>query len=235
VKRLITYEELLPREVTALALFTDGRNFKFKPDGVSSSGRWKLSLRRQFAKILVYKKTDDGGDIYLGDHLDTVAKPGDELYSVRFKNATLAGVTKENWTTFTCQPKGRSKQIYLPRTNVTWSDPLEQQARRQKDHLEGALIPVLVNRFERDSKAREECINHYGCKCQVCGFDFGSTYGADIGNDFIHVHHLVQLSKIKKAYIVKPRKDLIPVCPNCHAMLHKGNLSPKELRARLKD
>lgn len=50
---------------------------------------------------------------------------------------------------------------------------------------------------------------------------FVDVYGP-IGQDFIHVHHLVELSKMKSKYIVDPIKDLIPICPNCHAMLHYG-------------
>lgn len=37
---------------------------------------------------------------------------------------------------------------------------------------------------------------------------------------FIHVHHINQISDIGKEYEVDPIKDLIPVCPNCHAMIH---------------
>jgi hypothetical protein len=219
---------VLARGTTALALYTRGTNFKFKPDGVSSSGRWSLNTSRRFTKVLVYKKSNGGGEIYLGDYLDTVAKPADEYFFVRFRNATLRGFTHENWTTFTCQPNGRSQRIYLPRAKATWSDPSEEDA-----HVEGAVVPVMMNRFERDPKARKKCINHYGCICQVCELDFASKYGADIGRGFIHVHHLVSLSKIRKSYIVDPVKDLIPVCPNCHAMLHKGDLSPRQLRARV--
>jgi hypothetical protein len=213
--------------MTALALYTDGTYFKFKADGISSSGRWSLNRNRQFNKVLVYKKTANGGEIYVGDYLDTVAKQADDYFFVRFKNAILQGVTQQNWTTFTCQPNGRSQRIYLPRAKAMWLDPSEE------DHVEGGVVPVMMNRFERDPKARKACIDHYGCICQVCKMDFSSKYGADIGKGFIHVHHLVPLSKIRISYVVDPVKDLVPVCPNCHAMLHKGELSPKQLRARI--
>ena len=41
------------------------------------------------------------------------------------------------------------------------------------------------------------------------------------GKNFIHVHHIKPLSEINQEYKVNPIKDLIPVCPNCHAMLYK--------------
>lgn len=46
------------------------------------------------------------------------------------------------------------------------------------------------------------------------------VYG-EIGRGFIHVHHKVPLSSIGKEYELDPIKDLVPVCPNCHAMLHR--------------
>ena len=88
--------------------------------------------------------------------------------------------------------------------------------------IEGAKKSVTVNAFERNPKAREECIDEHGYFCSVCSFNFEKKYG-DIGKNFIHVHHLKQISNIGKEYVVDPIKDLIPVCPNCHAMLHKEN------------
>jgi len=56
----------------------------------------------------------------------------------------------------------------------------------------------------------------------VCEFNFEAAYG-EIGSGFIHVHHLTKLSDIRQGYEVNPVDDLRPVCPNCHAMLHKRN------------
>ena len=85
---------------------------------------------------------------------------------------------------------------------------------------EGAKKQIVVNAYERNSVAREQCIAYYGYKCSVCGFDFGKTYG-EIGERYIHVHHLKPLSEIGQQYLVDPITDLRPVCPNCHAMIHK--------------
>lgn len=86
--------------------------------------------------------------------------------------------------------------------------------------IEGAKKQVIVNAYERNLKARKECINKYGHDCFVCGFNFTKVYGA-LGNNFIHVHHIKPLSEINQEYEINPIKDLRPVCPNCHAMLHK--------------
>jgi 5-methylcytosine-specific restriction protein A len=89
--------------------------------------------------------------------------------------------------------------------------------------FEGAKKQVTVNAYERNVKARQKCIEHYGSECSVCGFDFEGAYG-ERGKDFIHVHHLVQISSIGKEYQVNPIEDLRPVCPNCHAMIHRNPL-----------
>jgi 5-methylcytosine-specific restriction protein A len=86
--------------------------------------------------------------------------------------------------------------------------------------VEGAKRTITVNSYERNSRARQLCILHYGLKCQVCEFDFEEKYGS-IGKDFIHVHHLSKMAEIKEKYEVDPIKHLRPVCPNCHAMLHR--------------
>lgn len=88
------------------------------------------------------------------------------------------------------------------------------------EFFEGRATKVLVNAYERNSVARELCVQHYGAVCSVCGYDFESRFGA-IGRGFIHVHHLVEISAIGKEYKVHPINDLRPVCPNCHAMLHR--------------
>lgn len=55
-----------------------------------------------------------------------------------------------------------------------------------------------------------------------------------MGKGFIHVHHIVPLHTIKSDYVVNCATDLIPVCPNCHAILHKSVkgkfLTAEELR-----
>lgn len=91
-----------------------------------------------------------------------------------------------------------------------------------KLYYEGKLVTVKVNRYERNQDARIECIKHHGVKCKVCGFDFEEVYGK-IASSYIHVHHLKQLSEIKKQYRVDPINDLIPVCANCHSVIHLTN------------
>jgi predicted HNH restriction endonuclease len=70
--------------------------------------------------------------------------------------------------------------------------------------------------------------------CFICGFNFSDVYG-EIGQDFIHVHHLRQLADIGEEYEVDPVADLRPVCPNCHAIIHRRipALTIEEVKALL--
>jgi len=104
----------------------------------------------------------------------------------------------------------------------------------QGSYHEGAVTRILVNAYERDRAARQACIEQHGLACAVCEFRFDRRYG-ELGAGFIHVHHLVPLSELRTDYQVNPVADLRPVCPNCHAMLHRRRppLSIEELRARL--
>jgi 5-methylcytosine-specific restriction enzyme A len=88
------------------------------------------------------------------------------------------------------------------------------------DLYEGALNKVIVNKYERNPIARNRCVEVNGYKCSVCNFDFEEVYG-DLGKNFIHVHHVIPIHKINSKYKIDFAKDLIPVCPNCHAMLHR--------------
>ena len=98
--------------------------------------------------------------------------------------------------------------------------------------FEGATTRVLVNAYERNAEARAQCIQHYGASCCICGFDFGRQYG-EVGDGYIEVRHLRQLSDIGKEYEVDPVNDLRPVCANCHAILHqrKPAYSIEEVKA----
>lgn len=105
--------------------------------------------------------------------------------------------------------------------------------------IEGAKKTITINAYERDPKAKRICKNHYMKKygrimCQVCGFDFGQVYGPEYSNK-IHIHHIVPVSEIGEKYVVDPINDLIPVCPNCHMVLHLGDgISVDELKKKLK-
>jgi predicted HNH restriction endonuclease len=110
----------------------------------------------------------------------------------------------------------RSRPYKPPASNITNLFPDEVQG----TFREGAVQQVTVNVYERDRRARLQCIQKYGSKCCICGLSFGEKYGDEF-DGLIHVHHLRPLSKIGKEYVVDPIRDLRPVCPNCHMVVHR--------------
>jgi len=125
---------------------------------------------------------------------------------------------------------GKTLEVIRATRERLYPDELETG----RKYIEGARKTVRVNACERDAKARKACINHYGASCVVCGFNFESKYGA-VGKGFIHVHHLNPLALTDGEYELHPIADLRPVCPNCHAMLHRPEklLTIQELQAAL--
>ena len=105
---------------------------------------------------------------------------------------------------------------------------------------EGAVRQITTNRRERSPKARSEAETHYRALnggrlcCQGCGIDFGLTYGPR-GDGFMHFHHKAPLAKAKEERPVSGAEDLVPLCPNCHAMVHRGEVlwSVSDLQAQL--
>jgi predicted HNH restriction endonuclease len=122
---------------------------------------------------------------------------------------------------------------YAGITQTDYSYSSSEEIVEPEKYFEGALKRISVNIYERNTRARNECIEHYGLKCSICSFDFETIYG-EIGKGFIHVHHIKPISEIAKEYSLDPIKDLRPVCPNCHSMIHRTQpaLSIEEVKER---
>ena len=108
---------------------------------------------------------------------------------------------------------------------------IENLIEEEKRYAEGTKNEVLSDRYERNPVNRELCLAANGYLCKICGFDFERTYGV-IGNGFIHVHHIEKVADHGGTYYLNPVTDMIPVCPNCHAMLHRKDppYLPEDLR-----
>lgn len=90
-----------------------------------------------------------------------------------------------------------------------------------KTYQDGATKEKIAKYYERDPRNRLAAIRIHGCKCIVCGFDFNKFYG-ELGIGYIEVHHLTPLSEINKEHDINPSTDLVPICPNCHRMIHRN-------------
>jgi hypothetical protein len=107
----------------------------------------------------------------------------------------------------------------------------DQDPAIEAGEYEGAYSETIISRRERSRSNRARCIAHYGTTCQVCGFDFGKTYG-QFAKGHIEVHHITPLSTLDEPSQINPVRDLIPLCPNCHAAVHLTTppIHPDKLR-----
>jgi len=136
----------------------------------------------------------------------------------RLSETDLAERYKNN-----CGTALRAYLRYFGQAQPEFSYPEEIQ--NPENFVEGAKKQITVNSYERDSGARNRAIEIHGLNCFVCDMSFENTYG-EIGIGFIHIHHLTPLHEVGNEYQVSPEDDLVPVCPNCHAMLHRSNNPP---------
>ncbi len=129
-------------------------------------------------------------------------------------------------------PKGISSLNSYKR--VIYDIQLPEELPDGVEYQEGAVQQIKVNRYERDKKARAACLSNYGYVCQVCHVKLCDIYGV-IAEALIHVHHIKPISELGESYIVDPVKDLIPVCPNCHAVIHLKSppYTPQEVSVML--
>lgn len=91
----------------------------------------------------------------------------------------------------------------------------------EQHYFEGSRRSMKVDRHERSRTARDQCVRHHGWACAACGLLLEEVYG-DAARNLIHVHHLNPLSESDGRRSVDPVRDLRPVCPTCHAVIHRA-------------
>lgn len=98
-----------------------------------------------------------------------------------------------------------------------------EEAEENKENTgcnEGKTKYSYGKKYERNPENRKKAIEIHGATCKICGFDFEKTYG-DRGKGYIEIHHINPLSQVDSEHPVNPKTDLIPVCSNCHRMIHR--------------
>ncbi|HDX3819625.1 TPA: HNH endonuclease [Escherichia coli] len=171
---------------------------------VDSQGRKKPGYKQSIEHI--NKILYDGYSLYI-------------FYQIRQEKTTASGAAKI---------KDFEKNIvrkYLTKINSNWYATDEEHysytPEIDNDYYEGRQLERLATYYERDPKARQACIDAHGYTCHICGFNFEKVYGS-IGKNYIQVHHIKPLHHIAKYHKVDPVNDLIPLCANCHVMIHNG-------------
>ncbi|WP_156455875.1 MULTISPECIES: HNH endonuclease [Stenotrophomonas] len=105
-----------------------------------------------------------------------------------------------------------------------------------ENYMEGAISASLVIKRERSRRNRYLCLSIHGNRCAGCGFGIEELFGGACS--IIEVHHLQPLSTLTTPREYDPRCDLVPLCPNCHRIVHLRKPTPyslEELRLLLAD
>lgn len=96
----------------------------------------------------------------------------------------------------------------------------ESDLQSEISQKEGKQKAYYTTKYERNTILRKQAIEFHGTRCVVCGFDFYKKYG-ERGKGFIEIHHKKPLYQIDGEIYVDPKHDLVPVCSNCHRMIHR--------------
>lgn len=113
-------------------------------------------------------------------------------------------------------------ELILSKSKLTIENIQVYQA-EYSSYEEGSKKLVYTSKYEKNPKLRRETIRIKGTTCVCCGFNFKETYG-DIGESYIHIHHTKPLHIFEGEVISVSVEDMEPVCPNCHAMLHRSKI-----------
>jgi 5-methylcytosine-specific restriction protein A len=99
---------------------------------------------------------------------------------------------------------------------------------------EGTPRQQLSTKYERKPINREICLRLNGRRCVCCGMSFADIYG-ELASDYIEVHHIEPISAAGEPYHLNPATDLVPVCSNCHSVIHRFDppMKPDALRAQI--
>lgn len=150
---------------------------------------------------------------------------------------------KEVWEEYHDDPETLHKIALEIKASIDDSGSLAKLASAdveedEESFPEGKFIYRIHRMRERNKKAVEAAkraaLKDGNMHCSICGFDFEKQYGHR-GAGYIEFHHIKPISEYAPNEETKP-SDLIPVCANCHRMLHRGKpwITPDELRAIVK-
>ena len=102
---------------------------------------------------------------------------------------------------------------------------------RQETEGERKHITKEMDVVYRNPQLRQQCLDKYGYQCQCCGMNFAELYGEELGANFIEVHHLKLISSFETEGIPENfLENLVPLCSNCHSMIHHIKDSEHTLR-----
>lgn len=128
----------------------------------------------------------------------------------------MAGSSKEQEVKDTPSIEKASKEI-LPKEIST-----EKCVVPSAEKVDTEVIPDHASdtmQLDYKERIKKECLDYYGAICDICGFDYGYTYGESYEH-YIGVHNVTGVEGDEILPDTDPIKDIIPICHNCHHIIH---------------
>lgn len=145
-------------------------------------------------------------------------------------------------------PQKEESSNNFTQLSKTYTEKIEKVAAEENTLNTLEVLPETVNEAREHTvsngetldadykeKLKKECIEYYGAICDICGFDFGYTYGENY-EQCIDVHNHKSIHGEEILPITHPTEDLIPICHNCHHIIHSvtPNISIEKMRKMVK-
>lgn len=108
---------------------------------------------------------------------------------------------------------------------------------------EGRVVTRNVQLRERSSRLRLKAIEYFThnniISCNCCGFNFPNFYGEVYGKDCIEIHHKKPIFQYQgdtfEQLLDGALENLLPVCPNCHRIIHKNHIGSENIDSFIHD
>jgi predicted HNH restriction endonuclease len=141
---------------------------------------------------------------------------------------------------------------YLLNNSFEYEDVIKQIENSNRVHKQLPLAEIINEGGfsirkqivrERSLKLRNTALKYYKGQhlyhCNCCGFNFKDFYDCNETDSCIEFHHIKPIfmykSDSERQTINQALKNLLPVCPNCHRLIHKEHIRKEQLPNFLAD
>ncbi len=185
--------------------------------------RWKIERESFESYLSIGREKNETFELLIDGMEPELLDTGDEWTSLSFESSMSYSDSEYRETVLVdLLADVLSVLLALLIDNTEWAEPNEFKEFEAEalGKVEGRVMDIRVRKYERSRFNRRYCLDAFGFSCRGCGMSLGEKYGP-IGKDVIHVHHIVPVSRMGSAYRINPRRDLVPLCPNCHNIVHR--------------
>lgn len=200
-----------------------------QPTGIDAeilAGRSDSHFSQKVRNLKSHKTLEQDGYAIRDGRGFRITKKGIDLVSVKGDAIAQILFSDYNYTDVL-----RGSEELLNTTPERPVIPLDEIVREGRVQTGNRLVYERSQRLR--SAAIETHIQNGKLYCDCCNFEFGDFYGSHYGISCIEIHHIKPLFMYEDDDIIRTIEqclpNLIPVCPNCHRVIHKNHIGVDEL------